>query len=111
MRQVLFALLTLTAVPAFAAPAAVKHCVALNRVDRIQPVDDRTIYYRENQTWFRNDLEAACPGLDKTKSVSSRTPTQSLCAGDPVTVFRASDHVEFATCPLGEFTRADPPRR
>ena len=110
MRPLILALLLLSEAPAAAAPTT-KHCVALNHVDRVQAVDDRTIFYREDQRWFRNDLEASCPGLDKTKSVSSRTPTQSLCAGDPVTVFRASDRVEFATCPLGEFTRAGPPPR
>ncbi len=109
MRSIILAVALSAAVPALAEPPATKSCVRLNQINGQRITDDRTIFYKEGRRWFRNDLRAGCPGLAPNRSLKSRVPSPSLCAGDSVTVSNSQTGFEYGTCGLGEFTAVDGP--
>lgn len=110
MRPVVFALLTIFAVPATAAiPAETKDCLISSRVLEQRIVDDRTILFREGSRWYRSDLAQSCQGLDPEKALRSSTPSSRLCSGEPMTVFERVSNFTYGACPLGKFSRVEAP--
>lgn len=109
MRPVLLTLLLAVATPALAAPPAVKACVNLRNVGTTRIADDRTIYYRENRQWYRNDIPGGCAGMRPWSAIASRTPSTQLCRGDIITVFEPSSQIPQGSCGLGDFTPVDKP--
>ena len=69
-----------------------------------QAIGNRTLIYRDTARVLRNDLPAACPGLDDDSIIVSEVHGQ-LCSGDLFyTLQRGGSRIPGPRCRLGKFT-------
>jgi hypothetical protein len=81
-------------------------CIALNRIDRSEVIDDQTILFHVNGgKIYANRLPNRCPGLHRNKAIMYKTSLSQLCKVDVITVL---ENMGFgfqrgASCGLGTF--------
>lgn len=78
-------------------------CIQLTRVESSQIFDSGAILYRMKGGPDYLNTPDNCPFLRKDRSISTRTPSSSICSGDIVRVFDAPSHFDYGGCGLGEF--------
>ena len=87
-------------------------CVSDNQIDTPQIVSDRILLYRDGGRVWRNDLPAACPGLDDDAIVVTEVHGGQLCRNDQFyTLQRAGIGIPGPRCRLGKFTPWTKPKR
>lgn len=83
-----------------------ERCISLDRVDRTEVIDDRTIvFHMRNGGIYLNNLETECPGLKREERFMYSPTSNRLCNIDTVTVL---ENLGFGltrgfTCTLGRF--------
>lgn len=80
-------------------------CLPLSQIRRIQTVDDQTLlFHMRGRTKYVNHLAQTCNGL-KRNSFIHRTPMNSYCSMDIITVADMISGMQLGSCPLGKFER------
>lgn len=75
------------------------------------PAGDSVLMFRTgSNTWFRNDLRARCPGLDRDRVLVFRSTTSQHCDMDLFDIVDRVSRINFGTCSLGRFTPVEVPR-
>lgn len=70
-----------------------------------QIIDNHTLLYRDGSAIWRNDLPAACPGLEPAAILVTEVQGGQLCRNDMVyTLQRGGIGIPGARCRLGLFT-------
>lgn len=85
---------------------APERCITLNRVDRTEVIDDRTlIFHMRGGDIFLNHLARECPGLKREERFMYSPTGNRLCDVDTVTVLEQWGFglTRGFTCSLGEF--------
>ena len=87
-------------------------CVDQAQVQGPEIVDNRTILYRQSlkRVW-RNDLEAACPGLRPTATLIVEVYGNQLCRNDQFRTNEPGSPIPGPHCRLGKFTPYDLPTK
>jgi hypothetical protein len=83
-----------------------ERCISLNRVDRTEVIDDRTlIFHMRNGTIYLNHLERECPGLRREERFMYSPTGNRLCDVDTITVLEQWGFglTRGFTCGLAEF--------
>ncbi len=81
-------------------------CIRTSRIRNTEIIDDETIlFYMRGSRVYRNALDHACPGLERSGRFIMETRNGQLCSIDTVTSFRQFGSTFFpgATCMLGPF--------
>jgi len=78
-------------------------CIQLNRVDSSEIFDSGAILYRMKGGPDYLNTPPGCSSLRQNRSISTRTPSTTICSGDILRVFDAPSHFEYGSCGLGEF--------
>lgn len=108
----LSALSILAAPPLFAqgdepVDRAPERCIYLNRVDRTEVIDDRTLIFhmRPGRQIYLNHLERECPGLRREERFMYSPTGNRLCEIDTITVLEQWGFglTRGFTCGLGNF--------
>jgi hypothetical protein len=85
---------------------APERCIPLNRVDRTEVIDDRTlIFHMRNRAMYLNHLDRECPGLKREERFMYSPTSNRLCNIDTVTVLEnwGFGLTRGFTCTLGNF--------
>lgn len=90
------------------APAerAPERCITLNRLDRTEVIDDRTIiFHMRGGGIFLNHLSRECPGLKREERFMYSPTSSRLCDVDTITVLErwGFGFTRGFTCSLGVF--------
>lgn len=83
-----------------------ERCIALNRLDRTEVIDDRTIvFHMRDGSLYLNHLDRECPGLKREERFMYSPTGNRLCSIDTVTVLEqwAFGLTRGFTCSLGDF--------
>ena len=83
-----------------------ERCIALNRLDRTEVIDDRTIiFYMRDGGLYLNHLDRECPGLKREERFMYSPLGNRLCNLDTVTVLEQWGFglTRGFTCSLGDF--------
>ena len=83
-----------------------KRCINLNRIDRTEIVNDRTIvFYLRGGEIYVNRLPHRCPGLRSRDTFMYKNTTNSLCSVDTIRVMDSIGGTlrPGVGCGLGEF--------
>lgn len=83
-----------------------ERCITLNRVERTEVIDDRTIiFHMRGGGLFLNHLDRECPGLKREERFMYSPTGNRLCSIDTVTVLEqwAFGLTRGFTCSLGMF--------
>jgi hypothetical protein len=86
--------------------SAPERCIALNRVDHTDVIDDRTlIFHMRNGAMYLNHLDRECPGLKREERFMYSPTSNRLCNVDTVTVLEdwGFGLTRGFTCTLGNF--------
>lgn len=89
-----------------AAEGGPERCISLNRVERSEIVDDRTlVFHMRDGALFLNHLERECPGLKREERFMYSPTSNRLCSIDAVTVIEdwGFGLTRGFTCTLGPF--------
>jgi hypothetical protein len=87
-------------------------CVDQSRLGGPDIIDNRTILYRESlRRIWRNDLEAACPGLRPTATLIVEIYGSQLCRNDHIRAREPGSIIPGPICRLGKFTPYDLPKK
>jgi len=87
-------------------------CVSSSWVEGPQIIGDRILLYREGGRVMRNDLPAACPGLDDDSIIVAEIHGSQLCRSDLFyTLQRGGSRIPGPHCQLGKFTPYEKPKR
>ena len=85
---------------------APERCISLNRIDRTEVIDDRTIiFHMRGGAIFLNHLARECPGLKREERFMYSPTSNRLCDVDTVTVLEQWGFglTRGFTCSLGPF--------
>ena len=87
-------------------------CVDQSQLGGPDVIDNRTILYRQSlgRIW-RNDLEAACPGLRPQTTLIVEIYGSQLCRNDHFRTHDAGSVIPGPLCRLGKFTPYDLPKK
>jgi len=91
---------------AAAAAGRPERCITLNRLDRTEVIDDRTIvFHMRGGGLYLNNLDRECPGLAREGRFMYSPTGNRLCSLDTVTVLEQWGFglTRGFTCSLGEF--------
>lgn len=78
-------------------------CLPISQIRRIETVDDQTLlFHMRGSKKYVNHLPRTCHGL-KRNSFIHRTPMNSYCNMDIITVVDMFTGMQFGSCPLGKF--------
>jgi len=83
-----------------------ERCISLNRLDRTEVIDDRTIvFHMRGGGLYLNNLDRECPGLKREERFMYSPTGNRLCRVDTVTVLEQWGFglTRGFTCSLGEF--------
>ena len=78
-------------------------CIQLTRVESSEIFDSGAILYRMRGGPDYLNTPPNCSSLRQNRSISTRTPSSTICSGDILRVFDAPSHFEYGSCGLGEF--------
>lgn len=87
-------------------PGAPENCLRgfSTQTQSPQIVDDHTLLYRESGAVWRNDLPAACPGLEPAAILVTEVQGGQLCRNDMIyTLQRGGIGIPGPRCRLGRF--------
>lgn len=93
--------------PQAAEPA--KTCLSLWMIEDLDILDNQNLAFRmKNDDYYLNRLPHVCPTLDRTRAIMYRTPLNSLCSMDIITVLEnvADGFQPLDSCGLGKFQPA-----
>lgn len=96
--------------PAEAPAAKTTDCLDLNRIDRTEIIDNKTIVFHMNgRTKWRNDLAYSCPQLKFEDRFLFKTSINRICSVDTITVLSTigGGFMQGPSCGLGTFTQID----
>jgi hypothetical protein len=85
---------------------APERCISLNRVDKTDVIDDRTIvFHMRGSDIYLNHLSRECPGLEREERFMYSPTSNRLCEIDTVTVLEQWGFglTRGFTCTLGMF--------
>ena len=83
-------------------------CLSSNRISTPQVIGDRILLYHDGGRVWRNDLPAACPGLDDDAIVVTEVYGGQLCRNDQFyTLDRTIGGIPGPRCRLGSFVAWD----
>jgi len=85
-------------------------CVSSSWVGGPQIIGNRTLIYREVGRVLRNDLPAACPGLDDDSIIVSEIHGSQLCRNDLFYTLQRGSRIPGPHCRLGKFTPYEKPK-
>ncbi|HEX6993138.1 MAG TPA: hypothetical protein VF339_03235 [Gammaproteobacteria bacterium] len=83
-----------------------ERCITLNRVERTEVIDDRTlVFHMRGGGLYLNNLDRECPGLKREERFMYSPTGNRLCSIDTVTVLEqwAFGLTRGFTCSLGMF--------
>lgn len=84
-------------------PSETRNCLPISQIRRIETVDDQTLlFHMRGSKKYVNHLPQTCHGL-KRNSFIHRTPMNSYCNMDIITVIDMFTGMQFGSCPLGKF--------
>lgn len=84
-------------------PSETRTCLPILQIRRIETVDDQTLlFHMRGSKKYVNHLPRTCHGL-KRNSFIHRTPVNSYCNMDIITVVDMFTGMQFGSCPLGKF--------
>lgn len=84
-------------------PSETRTCLPISQIRRIETVDDQTLlFHMRGSKKYVNHLPRTCHGL-KRNSFIHRTPMNSYCNMDIITVIDMFTGMQFGSCPLGKF--------
>lgn len=87
-------------------------CLSSNRIAAPQVINDSILLYHDGARVWRNDLPAACPGLDDDAIVVTEVHGGQLCRSDQFyTLQRGGIGIPGPRCRLGSFTPWTRPKR
>lgn len=79
-------------------------CVSSRDLDSSNTIGDGIIIFEgRSDTIFVNRPHGGCPGLQRGRSLVTRTSVDRLCRGDIATILDPVSGVEFGGCGLGDF--------
>jgi hypothetical protein len=82
-----------------------QRCVPiLSRLNALQALDSRTLFYRSGNTVWINHLPDDCPRLRPTSNLAVSIVGSRYCRGDAVRVFDPGSNTPVTICALGDFT-------
>jgi len=85
--------------------AETRHCLPISQIRRIQTVDDQTLlFHMRGSAKYVNHLAQTCYGL-KRNSFVHRTPMNSYCNMDIITVVDMVSGMQLGSCTLGKFEK------
>ena len=79
-------------------------CVDPSRAGGPQIIGNHTLIYRDMGRVLRNDLPAACPGLDDDSIIVSEIHGSQLCSGDLFYTLERGSRIPGPHCRFGKFT-------
>ncbi|MCW3835885.1 DUF6491 family protein [Sphingomonas canadensis] len=79
-------------------------CIRADRSNGPQIIDGDTLLYREMGTVWRNDLPAACPGMQPGDILIVEMFGSQLCSSDRVRAVTPGANIPGPQCRLGKFT-------
>lgn len=80
-----------------------RDCLPISQIRRIQTVDDNTLlFHMRGSAKYVNHLPQTCHGL-KRHSFVHRTPMNSYCSMDIITVVDMMSGMQLGSCALGKF--------
>ena len=86
-----------------------QQCLAFNRVEEIEIVDDDTLLYFTSRQVYKNSLETTCNGIGDftdrnafSYGVFNNVRMRNLCSGEAVGIVNL-DSQQNRECELGEF--------
>ena len=86
-------------------------CLASSRAGNLQVRDQRTLIYRESsRRIWRNDLGAACPGLNDDSILVIELFGSGPCEGDRFHTVQRGSNIPGPSCRLGSFVPYDKPK-
>ena len=92
-------------------PGKPADCMSSSWADGPQIIGNRTLLYRAGSRVWRNDLPAACPGLDDDSIVVAEIHGSQLCRNDLFyTLQRGGSRIPGPHCRLGKFTPYEKPK-
>ena len=81
-----------------------QRCLDSSRAGDLQVLDERTLVYRESaRRIWRNDLPAACPGLDDDAILVIELYGTGPCEGDRFHAVQRGSNIPGPSCRLGSF--------
>jgi hypothetical protein len=90
--------------PAAAVLGPAVSCLQNTQIRDTRVWDDRTIdFVMVDGTRYRNTLPYACHGLGFEQRFTHKSPTNSYCSTDTITVLPTGSSLPGPTCALGEF--------
>lgn len=78
-------------------------CLTSSHVAVPQMIGDRTLLYHDGTRLWRNDLPAACPGLDRDPIIVNEPFGGQLCRGDTFYTVARGGGIPGPRCRLGDF--------
>lgn len=85
-------------------PGPPTSCIRLHEIRSSRIVDETAIIYETSaQRWYVNRPPGGCPGLNPSRTLVTRTSTNSLCSGDIVRIIDPPGPIEYGSCGLGQF--------
>jgi hypothetical protein len=86
-------------------------CLDADRAGNLMALDQRTLVYRESgRRIWRNDLPAACPGLNDDSIIVIELFGNGPCQGDRFHTIERSGGIPGPSCRLGSFVPYDKPK-
>lgn len=86
-------------------------CIRNDSATSTRPAAENVLMFRQSSnTWFRNDLRGACPGLRQNATLLFRNASSRYCEMDSFDVLDPITRTSFGTCVLGKFTPVEVPR-
>lgn len=83
-------------------------CLSTTRIENPEIIGNHTLLYRDGGRLWRNDLQAACPGLDNDAIVVTEVHGGQLCRNDMFyTLQRGGIGIPGPRCRLGNFVPWD----
>ena len=91
---------------------APKSCLSTTGLGAPQIIGNHILLYQGGRHLWRNDLPAACPGLDSDAIIVNEVNTGELCRDDQFyTLQRSGGRIPGPRCRLGDFVPWDKPKR
>jgi hypothetical protein len=88
-----------------------RNCInSRNNVSTV-PAGDKVLMFRTGaNTWFRNELRAACPRMGDGRALVFRAGNSQYCELDSFEVVDTLSRINYGVCTLGKFTPVEVPK-